>query len=102
MAPGCASASAGSPTSTRRAGRPPGTDFLDVTARFRDETDRNVWSVMTGAFAHVNRIVDETTRTGLAGLVRDRLGPAVERLGWAPAPGETELHRQLRGDLLRA
>jgi puromycin-sensitive aminopeptidase len=26
----------------------------------------------------------------------------VARLGWTPAPGETELHRQLRGDLLRA
>ena len=85
-----------------RAGRLAAADFLDLTARFRDETDPNVWSVMTSAFAYVNRVVDETVRPGLAALVRDRLGPTVERLGWSPAPGETELQRQLRGDLLRA
>jgi puromycin-sensitive aminopeptidase len=85
-----------------RAGRLAATDFLDLTARFCDETDRNVWSVMTGAFGYVNRVIDEEARPGLAALVRDRLGPAVGRLGWSPAPGETELHRQLRGDLLRA
>jgi puromycin-sensitive aminopeptidase len=34
--------------------------------------------------------------------VRHRLTPAVERLGWEPEPGEDELDRQLRGDLLRA
>jgi len=85
-----------------QAGRLPATEFLDVTARFRDERDRNVWAVMLGAFAYLNRIVPEAARPGLAALVRDRVGPAVERLGWMPEPGETDLHRQLRGDLLRA
>ena len=85
-----------------QAGRLPATEFLDVTARFRDERDRNVWAVMLGAFTYLNRVVPEAARPGLAALVRDRVGPAVERLGWMPEPGETDLHRQLRGDLLRA
>ena len=33
--------------------------------------------------------------------MRHRVGSAVERLGWEPQPGEDELERQLRGDLLR-
>src|SRR5437667_7590076 len=55
-----------------RAGRLAAVDLLDLTACFRDETDPNVWSVMTRAFAYVNRVVDETARPGLAALVRDR------------------------------
>src|SRR5439155_582891 len=35
-------------------------------------------------------------------LVRHRIQPAVAELGWVTRPGESELIRQLRGDLLRA
>jgi puromycin-sensitive aminopeptidase len=76
--------------------------FLDLTARFRDETDRNVWAVLVGAFAYVNRAIDDEAREALEGLVRDRVRGAAARLGWEPRPGEDELTRQLRGDLLRA
>ena len=41
-------------------------------------------------------------RPGLEALVRHRLATAVERLGWEAEPEESELVRQLRGDLLRA
>jgi puromycin-sensitive aminopeptidase len=78
------------------------TAFLDLTARFRDETDRNVWAVLVGALAYVNRTIDDDARTNLEALVRDRVGGAARRLGFAPRPGEDELTRQLRGDLLRA
>jgi puromycin-sensitive aminopeptidase len=76
--------------------------FLEVTARFREETDRNVWAALLGALAYVNRCLEDDLRPAYAALVRDRLGPAVARLGWVPGPGESELTRQLRGDLLRA
>jgi puromycin-sensitive aminopeptidase len=78
------------------------TEYLELTARFRDETDRNVWTVLIGSFAYVNRVIDDAARSGLAALVRDRVGPAAARLGWTPRPGESELTRQLRGDLWRA
>jgi puromycin-sensitive aminopeptidase len=65
------------------------------------ETDRNVWTVLAGSFAYVGRVIALESRPGLAALVRHRVGPAVERLGWEPEPGESELDGQLRGELLR-
>jgi puromycin-sensitive aminopeptidase len=81
------------------AGLTPITEFLDLTTHFRGERDKNVWSVIVGAFHTLNRMAD---RPWLAPLVRDRLAPAVAELGWSPNPGESELTGQLRGDLLRA
>jgi puromycin-sensitive aminopeptidase len=77
-------------------------EFLDLTARFRDETDRAVWMAILGALAYLNRVIEPGERPRLEALVRDRLGPAVDALGWSPRPGENDLVRQLRGDLLRA
>jgi puromycin-sensitive aminopeptidase len=76
--------------------------FLDLTGRFRDETDRNVWTALVSALAWVNRAIEDESRDALAALVRDRVGPAARGLGWTPRAGEDELTRQLRGDLLRA
>jgi puromycin-sensitive aminopeptidase len=84
------------------AGLMPLTDYLDLAARFRGERDKNVWAVLTGSFAGLNRVTDDADRPRLEALVRDRAGPAVAELGWQPKPGEDELTRQLRGDLLRA
>jgi puromycin-sensitive aminopeptidase len=76
-------------------------EYLELTARFMTETDRNVWTVLAGSFAYVGRVIAPEVRRGLAALVRHRVAPAAERLGWEPEPGESELERQLRGDLLR-
>jgi puromycin-sensitive aminopeptidase len=77
-------------------------DYLDLTARFRPERDRNVWSVLLASFATLNRIAEPADRPRLAALVRDRAAPAFAELGWTARPEEDELTRQLRGDLLRA
>ena len=61
-----------------------------------------MWAVVVGALAYVNRTIDDDARGSLEAFVRDRVGPAARRLGWTPRPGEDELTRQLRGDLLRA
>jgi puromycin-sensitive aminopeptidase len=84
------------------AGLVPVADYLELTARFREERDRNVWSSILGALAALNRVITPAERPGLEALVRDRLTPAVGALGWTPRAGEDELTRQLRGDLLRA
>src|SRR5262249_5312726 len=44
------------------AGLTPVTDYLDLTARFRGERDKNVWSVLTASFAALNRIIDDSER----------------------------------------
>jgi puromycin-sensitive aminopeptidase len=84
------------------AGLMPVTDYLDLTTRFREERDKNVWSALLGSLATLNRLVRPADRPGLEALVRDRAAPALAGLGWTPRPGEDELRRQLRGDLIRA
>jgi len=44
-------------------------------------------------------IVDDRERAEFASAVRSVAGPAFERMGWEPKPGEDELTRQLRGTL---
>ncbi len=83
------------------AGLMPITEYLDLTARFRDERDRNVWTILSGSLYTLNRIIRPSDRPGLERLTRDRTHPAAERLGWTPRQGEDELTRQLRGDLIR-
>lgn len=84
------------------AGLTPLPEYLDLTARFRAERDKNVWAVLIESFHVLNRMVEPGARPALEAFVRDRVGPAVAELGWYPRPGESELTRQLRGDLLRA
>ena len=84
------------------AGLMPLTAYLDLTARFRDERDRNVWSVLLGSFNTLNRILEPSDRRRFEAFVRDRAAAAFEALGWTPRTGEDELTRQLRGDLVRA
>jgi puromycin-sensitive aminopeptidase len=84
------------------AGTQPATDFLDLTARFRRETDRHVWASLVASFGYLSRIVSTDLRPGLEALVRDRLREATRRLGWSSRGEESELQRELRGELLRA
>jgi len=77
-------------------------DYLELTARFRGERDRNVWSVLLASFTTLNRLVEPDYRPRLAALVRDRVRAVFEELGWTPRSADDELTRQLRGDLIRA
>jgi puromycin-sensitive aminopeptidase len=84
------------------AGLMPQARYLELTARFRDERDKNVWSILIASFHTLNRLVTPADRPKLEALVRDRAAGALAALGWTPRAGEDELTRQLRGDLIRA
>jgi puromycin-sensitive aminopeptidase len=84
------------------AGLMPVGEYLDLTAHFKGERDKNVWILLVGSLTTLNRIILPGDRPGLERLVRDRMGGLVEELGWEPRPGEDELRRQLRGDAIRA
>jgi len=43
----------------------PLTAYLDLTARFREERDRNVWSVLTSSLYALNRLVEPGDRRRL-------------------------------------
>ncbi len=77
-------------------------DYLDLTTRFREERDKNVWSALLASLHTLNRLIAPGDRPGLEALVRDRAAPALAALGWTAGAQEDELARQLRGDLVRA
>ena len=87
---------------TTVAGLMPLLDYFQLTARFKGERDRNVWTVVLDSFSFLNRVIRSEERAALEALVRDRVMPAVKDLGWDPKPGESDLIRQLRGDLIGA
>jgi len=76
-------------------------DYLDLTARFGGERDRNVWSVLIGSWHALHRMVVPDDRPRLAALVRARASEAFADLGWSARPGEDGVTRQLRADLIR-
>ena len=87
---------------TTVAGLMPLTDYLDLTACFTAERDKNVWAVLLEAFSFLNRIVTVEDRPALEAFVRGRIGPVVADLGWVPRKDESELTKQLRGELIGA
>jgi puromycin-sensitive aminopeptidase len=84
------------------AGLTPLADHLALTARLTQERDKNVWAVLIESFAFLNRIIKPTDRPALESFVRSRVGPAAAAVGWSPQPGESDLTRQLRSELIGA
>ena len=87
---------------TTVAGLMPLTDYLDLTARFTTERDKNVWAILIDSISFLNRIITVEDRPALEAFVRGLVGPAVAELGWAPRSGESEGTKQLRGELIGA
>ncbi len=87
---------------TTVAGHTPLNEYVNLTAHFRHERDKNVWAVLLDSFSFLNRIVKDRDRPVLEAFVRSRLSPLVTELGWEPAAGEDDLIRQLRGELIGA
>jgi puromycin-sensitive aminopeptidase len=84
------------------AGLTPLTDYLGLIELLQDENDVNVWTTVIGSGHHLQRILDDSQCIELARRLRQLFTPAVERLGWTPRKGESELESQLRGDLIGA
>jgi puromycin-sensitive aminopeptidase len=84
------------------AGLMPLRDYFDLTGRFREERDKNVWAALFNAFQAINRILEPAALPRFEALVRDRAESALAALGWSPRWDEDALTGQLRGDLIRA
>ena len=87
---------------TTQAGLTPLTDYLGLIQLIRDETDLNVWTAVIISCHHLHRILDEAQDRSLQEGIRAVFNPALQRLTWFPKEGETELERQLRGELINA
>ena len=77
-------------------------DYLGLVDLLSEEDDVNVWTTVIGSAHHLHRILDDEQCRNLEKRLRRLLAPAVERLGWTPGKGESDLVRQLRGDLIGA
>ena len=82
------------------AGHTPLAQYLKMASLFTEETDKNVWSVITGSLAYLDRVVPDAARGEFETFVRKLLEPAHKRLGWEPAAKEDQLTAQLRGLLI--
>ncbi len=87
---------------TTVAGLTPLADYAALTARFGGERDKNVWAVLIESLAFLHRIVDPADRPALDAFVVNRVDPAVAAVGWTPQPGENDLIKQLRSELIGA
>jgi len=84
------------------AGRAPTSSFLDMVAGFSGETAPAVWQTIVTGLSWCDRFLDGAPRERFRDMVRALVRPAFTRLGWDPRPEDTDLDRELRGDLIRA
>lgn len=84
------------------AGTMPVSQYLALTAYYRDETDPNVIELLVAQIATLDWFVKDASRAEFAAFVRDRFGPMARKLGWEPKDDETELTQVLRSHVLTA
>jgi puromycin-sensitive aminopeptidase len=76
-------------------------DFCQFAQGFAGETAAQVWQMLLAALTWCERLVEGPTRERFQAFVRGLLGPALARIGWSPAGGESDLVGELRGSLIR-
>jgi puromycin-sensitive aminopeptidase len=84
------------------AGAAPVSAFLDLATGFAEETSPEVWRTLVAGLNTCDRFLEGEPRERFRASVRSLVGPALERLGWVPRDGETDLELELRGVLIRA
>jgi len=77
-------------------------EYVELVRLFRNESDPAVWGAIASSFSILRRTIPVAERPAFERFVRDLLRPQVERLGWEPKAGESELDAELRGSLLVA
>ncbi|HJQ76355.1 MAG TPA: M1 family metallopeptidase [Acidimicrobiia bacterium] len=84
-----------------RNGQLPVTAFLDLAAKFGDEAEQAIWSIITGGLGLVeHHALEDEAREGFERFVTELVSPAMERLGWEPRDSDSDLERKLRGELI--
>jgi puromycin-sensitive aminopeptidase len=76
--------------------------FLDLVAGLGDEDDLSVWQAVLAGLSWCDRFVESDGRARYRDFVRGLVRPALDRLGWEARGDDTELDRELRGELVRA
>jgi puromycin-sensitive aminopeptidase len=77
-------------------------DFVTLVRGLGEQDEPATWSTVAHAFDMASRAATDEQRGRLADTVREVFGPPFARLGWAPAPGESELAPQMRAIVIGA
>ncbi|MGH9553209.1 MAG: ERAP1-like C-terminal domain-containing protein, partial [Terriglobales bacterium] len=77
-------------------------DYLALTAKYKDETDANVISLLITEMHSLYEVIDAKDRPAFQAFVRDRLEPAKQRLGWTVADNEDVLTTLARQEVMSA
>jgi aminopeptidase N len=77
-------------------------DYLALVQRLADEPEVDVWEAALGGLGELDRVVSSDDRPALQAFVRDLVSPKADEMGWAPAAGEDDRTRKLRGLVLGA
>ncbi len=85
------------------AGTLPASEYLELIAAYRDESESEVWqTVLQGLGSVRHHLVDDSDLPRFREIASEILDGAFARLGWEPSTGESDLTRRLRGSLLSA
>jgi len=76
--------------------------FLDLVFGFGGECAPAVWQTILAGLTWCDRFVDGQPRERFRAAVRGLVRPAIEQLGWHGRDEDSDLDRELRGDLIRA
>ncbi len=78
------------------------TSYLKLVKLFKEETDKNVWSVIVSSLQYLDRVIEEADRSHYEKFVQELLSHIFKQLGWVKANDENELVGQLRGTVINA
>jgi puromycin-sensitive aminopeptidase len=76
--------------------------YIQLAMLFKEETNKNVWSVLTGSLIYLDRIVESGNRAAFESMVCRLVEPALSRIGFDAKKGEDDLAGQMRGMLISA
>jgi puromycin-sensitive aminopeptidase len=77
-------------------------DFLDLVGRLGDEREVDVWEAALAGLGELDRVVSSDIRPDLQRFSSNLVSGKADEMGWAPAAGEDDRTRRLRGLLIRA
>lgn len=84
------------------AGRIPLTDYLSLTDIAIRDRSPQVWSILLASFEKLDTMLEPDDLPRYEAWLRTRLTPIFTELGWEPRAGESDLQRELRGEVLDA
>ncbi|MEM9467911.1 MAG: ERAP1-like C-terminal domain-containing protein [Actinomycetota bacterium] len=76
-------------------------ELLRLCDAFTGENDLNVWQALATALHGLDRLVDDDARPVLQERITALARPALDAIGFDPAPGDDDRTRELRATLVR-